>query len=84
MMVIGKVFKCPKFGMECDRDMNTAIALRVMSTVGQGFCEQLETAYEGSSVKSPPNAGSHPQVVVHCYLLHTESGSERTRSGRCF
>jgi len=59
----GRIFKCPKCGMEYDRDLNASIniARRVMSSVGWRSCEPRKPAYEGSGVKPALNAGSHPR-----------------------
>ncbi len=59
----GRIFKCPKCGMEYDRDLNASIniARRVMSSVGWRSCEPRKPACEGSGAKLPPNAGSHPR-----------------------
>jgi len=37
VMVIGKVFKCPKFRMEYDRDMNAAISPQGNERCGTGL-----------------------------------------------
>ena len=59
----GRIFKCPKCGMEYDRDLNASIniAHRVMSSVGWRSCEPRKPACEGSGAKPPLNAGSHPR-----------------------
>jgi putative transposase len=61
--VKGRMFKCPKCGMEYDRDLNACIniAHRVMSSMGWGSCEPPEPADEGIGAKPTPNAGS-PQA----------------------
>jgi len=58
--VKGRMFKCPKCEMECDRDLNARIniAHRVMSSMGWGSCEPLKPAYEEVGVKPTLNAGS--------------------------
>jgi len=61
--VKGRMFKCPKCGMEYDRDLNACIniAHRVMSSMGWGSCEPPKPANEGIGVKPTLNAGSpHP------------------------
>ena len=56
----GRIFKCPKCGMEYDRDLNAAIniARRVMSSAGWGSCEPPKPADEAGGVKPQLNAGS--------------------------
>jgi IS605 OrfB family transposase len=58
--VKGRVFKCPKCGMEYDRDLNACIniAHRVMSSMGWGSCEPPKPANEEIGVKPTLNAGS--------------------------
>jgi putative transposase len=58
--VKGRVFKCPKCGMEYDRDLNACIniARRVTSSMGWGSCEPPEPAYEAGGAKPQLNAGS--------------------------
>jgi IS605 OrfB family transposase len=58
--VKGRIFKCPKCGMEYDRDLNACvnIARRVMSSAGWGSCEPPEPADEAGGVKPQLNAGS--------------------------
>jgi len=61
--VKGRIFKCPKCGMEYDRDLNACIniAHRVMSSMGWGSCEPPEPANVAEGVKPQANAGS-PQA----------------------
>ena len=56
----GRLFKCPKCGMEYDRDLNACIniAHRVMSSMGWRSSEPLEPADEEIGVKPTLNAGS--------------------------
>jgi len=56
----GRIFKCPKCGMEYDRDLNSCIniARRVMSSAGWGSCEPPKPADEARGVKPQPNAGN--------------------------
>jgi IS605 OrfB family transposase len=58
--VKGRVFKCPKCGMEYDRDLNACIniARRVMSSTGWGSREPPKPADEAGGVKPQLNAGS--------------------------
>jgi IS605 OrfB family transposase len=58
--VKGRIFKCPKCGMEYDRDLNACvnIAHRVMSSMGWGSREPPEPADEGTGAKPALNAGS--------------------------
>jgi transposase len=58
--VKGRIFKCPKCGMEYDRDLNACvnIAHRVMSSMGWGRGEPPEPADEGTGAKPTLNAGS--------------------------
>ena len=58
--VKGRVFKCPKCGMEYNRDLNACIniAHRVMSSMGWGSCEPPKPANEEIGVKPTLNAGS--------------------------
>jgi IS605 OrfB family transposase len=59
--VEGRAFKCPKCGMEYDRDLNACIniAHRVTSPMGWGSREPPEPADEAGGVKPQLNAGSH-------------------------
>jgi transposase len=58
--VKGRVFKCPKCGMDYDRDLNACvnIAHRVTSSMGWGSREPPEPAYEAGGAKPQLNAGS--------------------------
>jgi IS605 OrfB family transposase len=58
--VKGRIFKCPKCGMEYDRDLNACIniAHRVMSSMGWGSREPPKPADEGIGEKPTLNAGS--------------------------
>jgi len=58
--VNGRIFKCPKCGIEYDRDLNACvnIAHRVTSSMGWGSCEPPEPADEETGAKPTPNAGS--------------------------
>ncbi|MGC8936737.1 MAG: zinc ribbon domain-containing protein, partial [Candidatus Methanomethylicaceae archaeon] len=58
--VRGRIFKCPKCGMEYDRDLNACIniAHRVMSSMGWGRCEPPGPADVTGGVKPQANAGS--------------------------
>jgi IS605 OrfB family transposase len=58
--VEGRIFKCPRCGMEYDRDLNASIniARRVMSSAGWGSSEPPKPADEAGGVKPQPNAGS--------------------------
>jgi X-X-X-Leu-X-X-Gly heptad repeat protein len=58
--VEGRAFKCPKCGMEYDRDLNACIniAHRVTSSMGWGSRESPEPADEAGVVKPQLNAGS--------------------------
>jgi IS605 OrfB family transposase len=58
--VEGRMFKCPKCGMEYDRDLNACIniAHRVICSMGWGSCEPSEPANEEIGVKPTLNAGS--------------------------
>ena len=58
--VKGRIFKCPKCGMEYDRDLNACIniARRVMSSTGWGSREPPKPADEAGGVKPQLNAGS--------------------------
>jgi IS605 OrfB family transposase len=60
--VKGRIFRCPRCGMEYDRDLNASIniAHRVMSSMEWGRSEP-EPADEEIGVKPPLNAGS-PQA----------------------
>jgi len=51
--VKGRIFKCPKCGMEYDRDLNACIniAHRVTSSMGWGSCELPEPSDEEVGVK---------------------------------
>ncbi|MGB9779050.1 MAG: RNA-guided endonuclease InsQ/TnpB family protein, partial [Candidatus Bathyarchaeales archaeon] len=56
----GRIYVCPKCGMEYDRDLNACvnIAHRVMSSMGWRSREPLEPADEEIGGKPPLNAGS--------------------------
>jgi len=56
----GRIFKCPKCGMEYDRDLNSCmnIARGAMSSAGWGSREPPEPADGARGVKPQPNAGS--------------------------
>jgi IS605 OrfB family transposase len=56
----GRIYKCPKCGMEYDRDLNACIniARRVMSSAGWGRSEPPEPANEAGGEKPQLNAGS--------------------------
>ncbi|MEG9194929.1 MAG: zinc ribbon domain-containing protein [Candidatus Methanoglobus sp.] len=56
----GRIYKCPKCGMEYDRDLNACIniARRLMRSAGWGSCEPPGPADEGKGVKPSLNAGS--------------------------
>ncbi|MGC9014596.1 MAG: RNA-guided endonuclease TnpB family protein [Thermoproteota archaeon] len=58
--VKGRIYMCPKCGMEYDRDLNACvnIAHRVTSSVGWRSCEPLEPADVTEGVKPQANAGS--------------------------
>jgi IS605 OrfB family transposase len=58
--VRGRIFRCPKCGMEYDRDLNACvnIAHRVTSSMGWGSCEPPEPADEETGAKPALNAGS--------------------------
>jgi IS605 OrfB family transposase len=58
--VRGRIFRCPKCGMEYDRDLNACvnIAHRVTSSMGWGSCEPPEPADEETGAKPTLNAGS--------------------------
>jgi predicted RNA-binding Zn-ribbon protein involved in translation (DUF1610 family) len=58
--VRGRIFKCPKCGMEYDRDLNACvnIARRVTSSAGWGSREPPEPSDEGTGAKPPLNGGS--------------------------
>ena len=58
--VEGRIFKCPKCGMEYDRDLNACvnIAHRVMSSAGWRRREPPEPSNGVGSAKLPPNVGS--------------------------
>ncbi len=58
--VNGRIYRCPKCGMEYDRDLNACvnIAHRVMSSMGWGSCEPPEPADVTEGVKPRANAGS--------------------------
>jgi len=55
-----RIYKCPKCGMEYDRDLNASIniARRVMSSAGWGSGEPPEPENEAGGEKPPLNAGS--------------------------
>jgi IS605 OrfB family transposase len=57
---VGRIYKCPKCGMEYDRDLNACIniARRLMRSAGWGSCEPPEPADEGNGMKPSLNAGS--------------------------
>jgi IS605 OrfB family transposase len=57
---VGRIYKCPKCGMEYDRDLNACIniARRLMRSAGWGSCGPPEPADEGKGVKPSLNAGS--------------------------
>jgi IS605 OrfB family transposase len=57
---VGRIYKCPKCGMEYDRDLNACIniARRLMRSAGWGSCEPPGPADEGRGVKPSLNAGS--------------------------
>jgi len=56
----GRIYKCPKCGMEYDRDLNACIniARRLMRSAGRGSCELPKPAYEGKGREASLNAGS--------------------------
>ena len=58
--VKGRVFKCPKCGMEYDRDLNACIniAHRVTSSMGWGSCGPPKPADEVGGAKPQLNVGS--------------------------
>ena len=58
--VNGRVLRCPKCGIEYDRDLNACvnIAHRVTSSIGWGRCEPPEPADEEMGAKPTLNAGS--------------------------
>jgi transposase len=58
--VRGRIFRCPKCGIEYDRELNACvnIAHRVTSSMGWGRCEPPEPADEEIGAKPTLNAGS--------------------------
>jgi IS605 OrfB family transposase len=58
--VKGRIFKCPKCGMEYDRDLNACIniAHRVICSMGWGRCEPPKPSNEENGVKPSLNGGS--------------------------
>jgi putative transposase len=63
---VRRIYKCPKCGMEYDRDLNACIniAHRIMSSMGWRSCEPLEPADEEIGVKPTLNAGNSTAKVV--------------------
>jgi IS605 OrfB family transposase len=61
--VKGRIFKCPKCGMEYDRDLNACIniAHRVICSMGWGDVSPPNQQMRGNGVKPPLNAGN-PQT----------------------
>lgn len=66
-----RIFRCPRYGMEYDRDLNACvnIAHRAMSSMGWGSREPPEPAYEETGVKPALNAGSPQASAVGSSLL---------------
>ncbi|MEG9193843.1 MAG: transposase [Candidatus Methanoglobus sp.] len=66
---VDRIYKCPKCGMEYDRDLNACIniARRLMRSAGWGNCEPPEPADEGRGVKHPltPEAPDFSRGVAH-------------------